>query len=360
MKRLLLGHSSKRWASVLRHNYNYSLHLRAVQCGCGTQCRSISTTQEMASKVYASPVTTAVNEQLSSKIHIVDYIESIQETGKIAVLFSDSPPVLMTVEILCAMKDLPGMSWVGVVFCGTFLIRSLVGLPIAVIQQKSVAKLESLKPEFQKLGNDLKMETAMAVKKFGWDQKTARIRFTRSYKKHWRRIVEENNCHPMRSLALTLLQLPFWITFSSALRNIVYAVPLPRTPEMTERWYQIYTEGTPWVESLVMSDPLVFPLVFFTANMVNIEMSRRQRRMNLVPETKIQKILPWVLRGGIVVITYFAATVPSAVSMYWATSSTFALAQNVFLSSQTGKRIFKIPMIQQQPQTSLGAVNKSL
>ncbi|CAL8106620.1 unnamed protein product [Orchesella dallaii] len=251
------------------------------------------------------------------------------------------------------------MSWVGAVLCGTFLIRAFVGLPIAVVQQKSVAKLESLKPEFQKLGNDLKRETAIAVKKFGWDEKTARTRFTRSYKKHWRKIVEENNCHPMRSLALTLLQLPFWISFSSALRNIVYAVPLPRTPEMTERWFQIYSEGTPWVESLVMPDPLVFPLVFFTANMLNIEMSRRQRRTNLVPETKMQKVFPWVLRGGIVVITCFAVSVPSAVSMYWAASSSLAFAQNIFLSSHTGKRIFKIPTIQ-QPQSTLGAMNKSL
>jgi len=251
------------------------------------------------------------------------------------------------------------MSWIGAVLCGTFLIRTFVGLPIAVFQQKSVAKLESLKPEFQKLGNDLKMETAIAVKKFGWDEKTARTRFKRSYKKHWRRIVEENNCHPMRSIALIFMQFPFWISFSSALRNIVYAVPLPRTPEMTERWFQIYSEGTPWVESLVLPDPLVFPLVFFTANMLNIEMSRMQRKINLIPETKLQKVVPWVLRGGIVAITCVAVSVPSAVSMYWAVSSSFAFAQNIFLSSQTGKRIFKIPIIQ-QPQANLGAVNKSL
>jgi hypothetical protein len=41
--------------------------------------------------------------------------------------------------------------------------------------------------------------------------------------------MEENNCHPMKSLCLALIQVPVWICFSSALRNIVFGLPLPRS-----------------------------------------------------------------------------------------------------------------------------------
>lgn len=41
--------------------------------------------------------------------------------------------------------------------------------------------------------------------------------------------MEEHNCHPMKSISLALIQIPVWICFSSALRNIVFGLPLPRT-----------------------------------------------------------------------------------------------------------------------------------
>jgi len=42
-------------------------------------------------------------------------------------------------------------------------------------------------------------------------------------------MVEEENCHPMKSLCLGLLQVPVWICFSSAIRNLVYGLPSPTT-----------------------------------------------------------------------------------------------------------------------------------
>lgn len=60
----------------------------------------------------------------------------------------------------------------------------------------------------------------------------------------------------------------------------------------------------------MIPDPVVFPIVFLIMNFLNIEFTRRQRLQSL-PETKFQKIFPWVIRGGIVAIAFIATSVPS-------------------------------------------------
>lgn len=174
------------------------------------------------------------------------------------------------------------MTWISTIICSTLLIRTIVGIPVAIAQTKAMDRLVNLKPELQKLGEELKMETAIAIQKFNWDKKTVHRQFTKSvstittmysfenmnkiciilielndiltiakyclfqYKKHWRQLVENNNCHPMKSLALSLTQLPFWICLSSALRNIVYAVPLPRTSGKARLREHKLTTEIPW------------------------------------------------------------------------------------------------------------------
>lgn len=75
---------------------------------------------------------------------------------------------------------LPGLTWITTIISGTVLIRMLVGLPVSVIQQKATGRLESLKPEIMNLTAELRRETALAIKKFNWDEKTARRQYTKS------------------------------------------------------------------------------------------------------------------------------------------------------------------------------------
>lgn len=65
-----------------------------------------------------------------------------------------------------------------------------------------------------------------------------------------------------------------------------------------------------WIDSLVLPDPIVFPAIFLVVNFLNIELNRKQRLSSL-PETKMQKVFPWVIRGGIVAIAVIATSVPS-------------------------------------------------
>lgn len=66
--------------------------------------------------------------------------------------------------------------------------------------------------EMPELVKELKMETAMAIKKFGWSEAQARIMYNRSVKKQWNNLIIRDNCHPMKASVILIVQIPLWIT----------------------------------------------------------------------------------------------------------------------------------------------------
>jgi len=131
----------------------------------------------------------------------------------LVIFFSDFGPVLATQDLIYQIHDLPGMDWATTIVLSTIGIRLLVALPLGIIQQKSLATLENLQPQIKSMTAELARETSIATKIYKWSESKAKTSFRRSYKKHWRNLVEEHNCHPMRSVFLTWLQIPVWICF---------------------------------------------------------------------------------------------------------------------------------------------------
>lgn len=282
----------------------------------------------------------------TSSLESATAIASNLQIQPIGTIFSDTGPVLAAQEILLAIKDVPGVTWIQTIVLGTIAIRLFFALPLSIVQHKSLARLENLQPELKKMIEDLNRETFIAKKIYKWDEKTAKRTFWRSYKKHWRRLVEENNCHPYRSISLALLQAPVWICFSSAIRNVVYQVPQPVTEEMARRWLEMNGEGTYWIDAITMVDPIVFPSVFVLASLTTIQLHSLTRAS--VPQTTLQTVVPWVLRIGVCGIGVLAMNVPAAVSMYWATSSVIGLIQNGAMMNSKVRRLLRIPQLQSQ------------
>lgn len=72
------------------------------------RCLSTGSLQGDVTAVSSSSCSPISSLPDPSTVNVVEYIESIQQTGNVAVFFSDAPPVLLTVDMLCALKDLPG------------------------------------------------------------------------------------------------------------------------------------------------------------------------------------------------------------------------------------------------------------
>lgn len=108
-------------------------------------------------------------------------IESLAKTQTgIFKTLSESTPVEYMQKFLIAFHDTSGLPWWATIICTAVLLRTTVTLPLAVYQYYILAKLENLRLEMPAIVEELKKETAMAIKLYNWDEKMARITFNRS------------------------------------------------------------------------------------------------------------------------------------------------------------------------------------
>lgn len=92
----------------------------------------------------------------------------------------DFVPIKYSYEFLTYIHTLTGSPWWASIFVGTCLLRSFITFPLAVYSLYIIAKVELLQPEIRKLSHRLKIETAKAVREFGWELNHARIKYNRS------------------------------------------------------------------------------------------------------------------------------------------------------------------------------------
>lgn len=108
-------------------------------------------------------------------------IESIAKTQTgIFKTLSESTPVDYAQKFLLNVHESTGLPWWATIVCSTVLLRTCVTVPLAVYQHYILAKVENLKIEMADIAKVLKQETALAIKMYNWDEKTARITFNRS------------------------------------------------------------------------------------------------------------------------------------------------------------------------------------
>lgn len=118
----------------------------------------------------------------------LSYAESL---GGVFTAISSSAPVTGLQDALIQLHDLSGLPWWGTIIVSTFALRTAVTLPLAVYQNRNMAKFERVAtitlPEISK---QLKQETAIAVRKFNWTEEQARQAFTAS-------VCRRSKCHQL-------------------------------------------------------------------------------------------------------------------------------------------------------------------
>lgn len=93
---------------------------------------------------------------------------------------SSSTPVSYFQEGLIQMHEITGLPWWGTIICSTVLLRTAVTLPLAIFQNKTIARIELISLEMPDIAKELKRETAVAIKKFNWTEQQARVTYQRS------------------------------------------------------------------------------------------------------------------------------------------------------------------------------------
>ncbi|XP_011881073.1 PREDICTED: mitochondrial inner membrane protein COX18 isoform X2 [Vollenhovia emeryi] len=288
-------------------------------------------------------------------------IDSIPE-GHVPVQFhgifkaiSESAPIKTTQDSLLMVHDYTGLPWWLIIVLTTIIMRTTVTLPLSFYQLYILAKLENLRSEMNEIVKELKKEVNYGTYKYNWSKKYAKQLYNRSVKKQWNKLIVRENCHPVKASLLVLVQIPLWISFSMSIRNLCYMLPKQDASAYTT-YQQFTTDGFLWISNLTVADPFILPIAMGLFNLAIIEISHMSRVKEM---TKWQRYLTNFFRLVAIGMIPIAMSVPSCLSLYWATSSAFGLLQNLILLSPKLRRFAKVPITtSEQPHPYLGLRNK--
>lgn len=298
------------------------------------------------------------NENIHHHVHISRRNASFDSVVvKFWTTLSNSTPVAYMQEGLVQIHDFTGLPWWASIIFSTFLFRTVVTLPLAVYQNKITSRLENLTLEMPAIVEELKKETAFAMKKYNWTQQQARQIYNRSLKKQWNNLIVRDNCHPAKTLIVLWGQIPLWIFQSVAIRNLVYMLPDPNLLQTKLIFTELTIGGFGWIPNLTEVDSsYILPIVL---GLVNLSIIQMQSALRTRPPTRLQRYVTNAFRVLSVEMIPIASSVPSALCLYWVSSSVYGLIQNLILISPRVKRLIGIPLTKSEIQNPYERLTES-
>lgn len=258
-----------------------------------------------------------------------------------------SSPVLATQDLMIGLHDFLPCPWWATIVLTTVGIRCVVTFPFLIYQNYISARYTNLQPEIKQLAEELKKETAVAVKIYGWNERQARFAFNKSLRKHIQRLIERDNCHPFKASLVLWVQIPVWVSISFAFRNMTTMMPYQDLAAQLN-YLSLSSGGLLWIPNLTVPDAsLIFPMLLGVMNLAIVEI----HALKTLKSTRFQKVVTYLFRGMSLVMVPIAASVPSCLVLYWTTSSCMGLIQNLILMSPGFRRRLKIPRVVGETET---------
>lgn len=294
-------------------------------------------------------------DHLHQSPHRRDFTQSTYD-----IFFSPNPPhpTLWNNAIWCAdyyfsaLHDYMGLSWGWSVVLGTVFLRSIVTLPLLIYGEICQDRLLLLLDD-PVLEKQVKKQVMFEIQQTlrqnpsfvppeGWMNR--RLNFGPEKRRAMKEQYVKNNCHPIKKLALPLIQIPLWFASSIALRNICGAygidgaMMLPTRPDMAH-------EPFLWLSDLTLSDStFVIPFFVGLTYLILIEFNL-YKMYNGEPVGKRARIVLTMLRGhSIFIMPYFAYILPTTVSLYWLSSGAIGLIHNIIIMTPAVRRSFGITL----------------
>lgn len=177
-----------------------------------------------------------------------------------------------------------GLPWWSTIALATIAVRVAL-LPLMVKIQRNNAKLMNINPDVTRIMDNLKAAQS------GGDSVA-----TGKYSQEIQALFKKNDCHPMKSMGLPLIQMPVMISFFMAIRSMA-EVPVPGLTD----------EGILWFTNLAEKDPYyILPVVSAAGVMAVLEAGTEAGAAN--PQSKGMKN---VFRALTLVMVPFTAWMPS-------------------------------------------------
>ncbi|XKL64034.1 hypothetical protein PGB90_004120 [Kerria lacca] len=244
-------------------------------------------------------------------------------------------------EKLIEFHDYSGLPWWSVIICSTVVVRTVFILPIATHQQYVISRLERVNKE---MNSSVKTEVTKKImeleKTKNWDSKKLKSKYENEILKRRQELHVKYNCHPLKHLILVLIQVPVWTFLSAAYRNIATMLPVQDIVAYTA-FLEMKASGFWWIKDLTVPDSTyTLPCIIFIINSMNIYFNRLSR---IQKRSILSTILIAFFQGMCIMSFPIVASIPKCITLYWATSSLFALFQNLLFLSTRVRKFLRIP-----------------
>ena len=166
--------------------------------------------------------------------------------------------------------------------------------------------------------------------------------------------VIRRNCALSKLYLPFLIQIPFWIATSVALRSLTTLSHVRTRSEYdaaAERFVQLQAEGLQGVcPDLTIPDPTwIIPVVIGLAFLANVELGASRVSKDLLTQGGLRPMpLGFTLANNIMrsialVMVPVSAMVPSVVAVYWASSAVSGFLVNIVVMSPKFRGLVRIP-----------------
>ncbi len=263
-----------------------------------------------SSDAGAAPATTPVAENIT--VAIDNAVAAVEPA--VAHVLGNAPShlVMKAIDLLHTTLDIP--YW-GSIIASTLILRTFL-LPITISGIQNSARLQCMKPEMERI-----------QKAFTSDPMHGDIRAKKKYEEEMKGLFKKFNCNPIRSLSMPLLQVPIFMSFFFALKEMGLYFP------------DMANGGALWFTDLTIPDAsYMLPVLNAVSFLAMLELTTASN--NNVPNKQLMKN---VMRFFAIALIPMTIEMPQAVFMYWSANSTFSVVQMMVLKTKAVKKYLDIP-----------------
>ncbi|KAE8259761.1 hypothetical protein A4X13_0g794 [Tilletia indica] len=230
------------------------------------------------------------------------------------------PPTGWLQIFLDYMTSTTGLPWWATIIGTTVTLRFCLA-PLLIYVQGNTIRLANIQPKLQNIMNDISHAKA-----------TGDMASLQAQSQRAQQLFRENNCHPLRSFLLPLVQMPIFVSFFFALRGMASA-GLPSLKD----------GGLGWFTDLTLADPYyILPVASSALTLLVLE-TGAETGTNSAMANPQMKVMKNVLRGFLGVATFFILDFPTAVLLYWVTNNSFSLLQLLALRTRFLRTRLNLP-----------------
>ncbi|CAG8502097.1 4957_t:CDS:2 [Acaulospora morrowiae] len=204
-----------------------------------------------------------------------------------------------------------GLPWWATIMVSTIFLRSVFTLPIAIWQQKNVARLLNAQPRINECFEKLKHQVARRMRSQGRPYEEFQAELQKKFEEKIKQIHREIKWHPLKNFMLPWFQIPLFICMSFTLREMVK----PSKDETDHTTADDFVDGgILWFSDLTAVDStLFFPLAIGATNLFNIELHRWTSRNK---QSRRQRIITNIGRGLSIIMVPVAMKAPMVSDLF--------------------------------------------